>query len=87
MNASPDTTTRNKSLAQMALDKMDQAARRYDLALLKWQKNRSDENLKVLEAAYMAYKQSTRTYQTAQLVVKYNHGRISTVRPTQEGEG
>lgn len=80
MSATPDTTIRNKSLAVMALEKMDQAAARYDRAYLKWFNNRTEANLKVLEAAGAAYKQTQRTYQAARLVVKYNHGRMETVR-------
>ena len=88
MSAGPNTTTRNISLAAMAERKMEHAARQYDLALLKYQRDRSETNLKVLEAAFQAYKQTTRTYQAARLVVKYNHGRMETVNPLhQEGEG
>ena len=86
MTTGPNTTTRNKSLVAMAEQKMEDAARLYDLALLKYQRNRTETNLKVLEAAFQAYKQTTNTYRTAKLVVKYNHGRMETVNPSsQEG--
>ena len=75
-----DTTTRMKSVKQQALEAMDAAGQARDRAYLKWLKNRTETNLRVLEAANTAYTQTQRTYQAACLVVKYNHGRIETVR-------
>ena len=84
MAANLDTTTKMKSVKQQALEKMDAAALIFDRAYITWFKNRTPANLKILEAAGAAYKQTQRTYQAACLDVKYNHGRMETVRPVQE---
>lgn len=75
----PDTTARMKSVQVQARERMDEAGAAYDRAYLAWFRNRTELNLKVLEAAGVAYKQTQRTYQAACLVVKYNHGRIETI--------
>ena len=82
-----DTTTKMKSVKQQALEAMDLAGLRLDQAHLKWVKNPSEENLRVLEARGAAYRQTVRTYQAACLVVKHNHGRMETVRIGVEVQG
>jgi hypothetical protein len=78
------TTVKMKSVKQQALERMDAAGRAVDHAYIKWLRNKTESNLRVLQAANQAYKQTQRTYQAACLVMKYNHGRVETVRFGEE---
>lgn len=73
MSTLVNTTIRNKSLLQMALDKLDQAGAAWDRAYKNYLESPTPPHEAALMAASQAYKQVQRTYQAAQLVYKHNH--------------
>ena len=81
MSATLDTTTRMKSVRDQARERLDAAKLIYDRVYLHWSKNRSESNLQALEKAGSALKKAQADYQSVSLTVKYNHGRMPTVRP------
>jgi hypothetical protein len=81
---STESTMRIKSAKVQAKERLDAAKRIYDRVYLHWSRNRTETNLQALEKAGKAVRDAESTLSAASMDLKYNHGRMPTVRIGEE---